>query len=392
MIPRIRPELRYAELLAARFGSRVVEGHDPIGIFAAQLQRLLQVPELPLLTVSGRAALYLLFRALPLERIYLPAYTCWVVLEAAKLSGKLVEFLDIDYPGVNVMPEEYARIADHPGIVVATHQFGYPENVPRVREILGNRGHVIIEDCAGSLFSRHQGQPTGVHGDAAIYSFELSKVLTIGGGAVVTSDEELRRQVRGFISADAPGARWPRELARILARKGLTEPRMYGLVLAAYLRFRPPTEGMGELETVPGRMFRTRFSETQARLGLALAPRLSGIAKRRQALFELYHDALASVPGVRRLTSLPGSEVCPIRVPFLVANAAKLDVYHRMRALGIDLGFSFSYSLTDAARFPRAARLAGEILNLPIHSTLEPAEALHIVECLKRCTGPHSSP
>ena len=49
---------------------------DKLETLAAELRDYFAVEQV-LLTHSGRSALYFLLRALPQEKVYLPAYNCW---------------------------------------------------------------------------------------------------------------------------------------------------------------------------------------------------------------------------------------------------------------------------------------------------------------------------
>lgn len=378
MIPRSQPEADYRQIIRALFANstRRKRAH---GEFLNLLLRELDLPAMPILTGSGRAALYLLFRALEHERVYIPAYNCWAVLEAARLAGKKVEFLDVDYPRLGLHPDELSRIRRQPGIVVATHQFGFPEDVAGIREVLGDSGHVIIEDCAGSMFSRLRGEVLGRKGMAAIYSFETSKLWTLfSGGLVVSSDKEVTRRVREIHSSIGARCQGIVNLVLLLLSQFQTEPMIYGLLLPLYLSFREPTEGGRPPSVRLTREYRGDFSDRQALLGILLGGKIKNVAEHRRQLYAFYERALEDIPKVGRVEILPGSSVVPIRFPILVPEDRKIDFYQRMRRDGVDLGFSYSYVLGDPDKYPGAMRFARESLNLPIHSgvSLEAAQIL----------------
>jgi dTDP-4-amino-4,6-dideoxygalactose transaminase len=368
MISRLRPEASYRELLsapAALFSSR--KWCDE---FATLLTRELELPNAPILTASGRAALYYLFMGHPLEVVYLPAYTCWVVLEAARLADKEVVFLDVDYPSFDVPADAYEGIRDRPGIVIATHQFGYPVDVAQLRRILGGCGHFIVEDCAGALFSQHRGRALGQMGDAAIYSFEMAKLWTIGGGALVYRDPELNEKVRAEVNGKLRSSSSAATLLAILFRKLATEPVYYRWLLALYLQRHEPTAGEQTGAPTLDRTYTAVFGNSQARLGMQMAKRINAIVEQRRMLFDVYFSGIQEIPGLRPVPAPPASDICPIRFPFLVEQGDKNALYQAMRARGVDLGFSFTYSLADEVRYPGAARIAREIMNLPVYSAI----------------------
>lgn len=384
MIPRSRPEAEYQDILRALF-SRRAERDDAHRVLSDLLVKSLELESAPVFTASGRAALYLLFRALDLKRVYMPAYNCWVVLEAALLAGKEVEFFDVDYPRFGIRPDELARIRRRPGIVVATHQFGFPEDVPGMQEQLAETGHTIVEDCAGSMFSQFRGETLGQRGMAAIYSFEATKLWTLfSGGLIASSDEDLVRRVRNLCVSSAAPRQGIGDLIRLLLRRVQTEPAIYGTLLSIYLLFREPTEGGRQPSPQLGQEYRGGLGDRQALLGAMMADKTRLIAEHRRRLYDFYSKALADVPGVAQIEPLPGSLVTPIRFPILVREDRKHDLYQRMRKDGIDLGFSYSYALGEAGRYPGAARFAGESLNLPVHTGVSLTTAHRIIESLRR--------
>ncbi|GEM_PF-6401990 len=383
MIPRVRPEAGYREIFSA-----LGTGHDPNSVaeFAEVLRSRLSLESAPALTPSGRAALYYLFLAVPLRRVYLPAYTCWVVAEAAVLAGKEIHLLDISYPGLHIKPCEIERIRSMPGIVVATHSFGYPEDAAAIRNILNDSSFMIVEDCAGAMFSRYQDKPVGLTGDAAIFSFEEGKLWTLGrGGAVVTKDKTLHSRIQDIMKKTCTLRPGPINLFRLIKRRFLTQPFVYNLLLRMYLRFYPPTEGIHEFSRKLTEDYTRTFSSYQARLGLIMEPGITEIARRKRELFEYYNSAAADIAGIRRAEALPRSEVCPMRFPILVSKENKPAVYSGMKALGIDLGFSFSYFLGNGQQYPGAARMAEECLNLPVYSEITLPIARNILKLLESC-------
>jgi dTDP-4-amino-4,6-dideoxygalactose transaminase len=376
MISRLRPEATYRELLSAP--AAVFSSRNWCDEFAILLTRELELPNAPILTASGRAALYYLFMSHPLDVVYLPAYTCWVVLEAARLAGKGVVFLDVDYPSFDVPADVYEGIRDRPGIVIATHQFGYPVDVAQLRRILDGCGHFIVEDCAGALFSQHRGRALGQLGDAAIYSFEMAKLWTIGGGALVYRDPELNERVRAEVNGKLRSGSSAATLLAILFRKLATEPVFYRWLLALYLQQHEPTAGEQTGASMSIRTYTTAFGNSQARLGMQMAKRIHAIVKQRRMLFDVYSGGIEGIAGLRPVPALPECDICPIRFPFLVEQGDKNALYQAMRARGVDLGFSFTYSLADEIHYPGAARIAREIMNLPVYSdiTIEGARGI----------------
>jgi len=146
-----------------------------------------------ILTASGRGAIYHIVRSLPQSKVIIPAYTCEVVDEAIRLTGKEIVYAKVSKETLNI--SEYPKI-DSDSIILATHQYGRPSEMCELAEKCKEVGAVLIEDCAGSLGSTIDGRKTGTFGDYAVFSFSASKTIqspTKGGFIIARNAESLER-------------------------------------------------------------------------------------------------------------------------------------------------------------------------------------------------------
>lgn len=146
---------------------------------------------------SGKAALYLILSALNSLRgrtkVIIPAFTCYSVPSAVSKAGlKIVpcdiraETLDFDYDALKVLAD------DDTLCVVATHLFGVPSDVDRIKSICGDRKIYVVEDAAQALGVSAGGRKLGTSGDVAFFSLGRGKNITCGsGGIIVTYSEEI---------------------------------------------------------------------------------------------------------------------------------------------------------------------------------------------------------
>jgi dTDP-4-amino-4,6-dideoxygalactose transaminase len=154
-------------------------------------------------------------------------------------------------------------------------------------------------------------------------------------------------------------------------------------LLALYLQRHQPTAGEQTGTPTLDRTYTAVFGNSQARLGMRMAKRIHTIVKQRRTLFEVFSGGIEDIQGLRPVPAPPESDICPIRFPFLVEQGDKNTLYHAMRARGVDLGFSFTYSLADQVRYPGAARIAREIMNLPVYSAISVDGARRILADLR---------
>ncbi|MFH1919118.1 MAG: DegT/DnrJ/EryC1/StrS family aminotransferase [Planctomycetota bacterium] len=146
--------------------------------------------EAPLWTFpSGRAALRAVLAKATTngrKRVLVCDLNCPVVPEAVMNAGGIVQTYDLGSPNGRM---DWGRIADrltrnHAAIVVP-HFFGVPTDfrslLPHARDL----GVLVIEDCAHALGATIEGETVGTFGDAAIFSFNFDKPISLGGGGVL---------------------------------------------------------------------------------------------------------------------------------------------------------------------------------------------------------------
>src|SRR2546427_12966518 len=73
----------------------------------------------------------------------------------------------------------YTTLFRSPGKVraaIVVHPFGEPVPLEPYRDL----GLLVVEDCAQAIGACDRGSPVGARGDAAVFSFAPTKVLTCG--------------------------------------------------------------------------------------------------------------------------------------------------------------------------------------------------------------------
>lgn len=134
------------------------------------------------------------------QRIALPSFLCQSPLAATLLAGWEPEFCDIDLETGNVSDSEWQRVIDS-GVhaVLFVHLFGNVADASGIAEICRVRGIYFIEDAAQSFGGAWKKRPCGSFGDAAIISFGHTKLIDVGhGGMVLTNDSNLANDIRNF--------------------------------------------------------------------------------------------------------------------------------------------------------------------------------------------------
>jgi len=77
-----------------------------------------------------------------------------------------------------------------------THLFGVPADMEKIGGIARDNGLLLFEDCAHALGALDGAEPVGNKGDAALFTFAMSKNMPCwGGGAIVVRDQELAERM-----------------------------------------------------------------------------------------------------------------------------------------------------------------------------------------------------
>jgi dTDP-4-amino-4,6-dideoxygalactose transaminase len=151
---------------------------------------------------SCTAALHLAYLAAgigPGDEVIVPAFTFAATAAAVIYCGGTPVFADIQgQHDLGIDPEDVERkITDRTKAVCAVHFAGYPAPVATLRELCDERGIALIEDAAHGPGAWHEGKQIGTFGLAGCFSFFSNKVLSVGeGGMLVTDDDEVAEMAR----------------------------------------------------------------------------------------------------------------------------------------------------------------------------------------------------
>jgi dTDP-4-amino-4,6-dideoxygalactose transaminase len=387
MIPRTKVNYSFRELLSAIFvGERSHENREKL---TARLKEFFQFEHV-LLTPSGRAALYYLLKALPQQRVVVPAYTCKAVVEAATLAGKTVIHAEAEPDGFNMDAGMLAPLVDGDTILIATHQFGIPCAIEAMRKLCDERGAFLVEDVAAALGTRIHGRLVGTWGDAAFFSFDSTKLINVPlkAGFLAVRDAALSDRVSRNYDLETTPMTFGRKAALILygfVFLLLENPILYRIFhkLMFEWRGRYTADGPGLNLTLTA-FYTERVPEWQAFLALRQIERLDAIIARRRQIHEAFGRLLKGCPAFLLPPADERGEWACIRYPIRV-NGDKLAFYRKATRLGIDFAFSFTF-IACPAHMNRAQGLAASVLDLPFYTKLSDRELNETTRILRKLT------
>lgn len=157
--------------------------------------------------ISGTAALHLALIALGVKEDDIVLCQSFTFAASAfpicYLKANPV-FIDSEENTWNIDPElleksikENISQGKKPAAIVIVHLYGMPAKMTELEQIASNYNIPIIEDAAEALGSSYGNKKCGSFGKIGILSFNGNKIITTsGGGALLSDDENIVKQVR----------------------------------------------------------------------------------------------------------------------------------------------------------------------------------------------------
>jgi dTDP-4-amino-4,6-dideoxygalactose transaminase len=317
----------------------------------------------------GRHALWHGVRAAglaPGDEILVPAYHHGSEVEALAQAGLTCRF----YAGTTALSPDEGELDGLVGgktrALLLIHYLGFPQDAARWREWCHDRGLVLVEDAAQAWLARTADGPVGSFGEVAVFCLYKTFGLP-DGAALVTADPAEDGSLRTALGLG------------LLARRHL-----------AWLRSRVPLDrnGASRVASSVSTTAEEEFALGDPGLGPARttvgALRLvvgEDASVQRRANYEQLRDGLAEFvpPAFRDLPSGASPFVFPVATP------AKPEVLRSLADAGIRAFdfWSIPHPSLPADEFPLAEALRREVIGLPVHQELRPADLDRIVEAVR---------
>ncbi len=127
------------------------------------------------------------------DEVIVPAISWPTTFYPLYQYGLKLKFIDIDLETLNFdLNALKGAITEKTKAIFAVNLLGNSNDFGKIREIIGNRNIVLIEDNCESMGAVLSGKQTGTFGVMGTYSaFFSHHISTMEGGMIVTDDEEL---------------------------------------------------------------------------------------------------------------------------------------------------------------------------------------------------------
>lgn len=244
-------EEKWAELMGAKYCLAVVNGTNAL------------------------SASFMVMDLTPGDEVICAPYTFSASLLGVLYKGAMPVFADIDPLTYQMDPAKLeAKITPRTKAMLPVHICGYASDMERIMEIARQHKLKVVEDACQSHMTAIKGKNLGTFGTTGCFSFQTSKVMPIGeGGAIITDDAALY-------------------------------DRLYSYHNYGYKTNIPP----GSYENIAAFILgnKIRMAEYQAAIGLCQMRKLEEQTSVRNENAAYLTPKLAAIPGITPVKPYPG--------------------------------------------------------------------------------------
>ncbi len=136
-------------------------------------------------------------------KVIVPDIACPTVANVCLFAGYTPVFCDVEPATACMAPAALERLLGNISDVVAViliHLYGQPADIRVIEDIAKRHNVPVLEDVAQAIGARLDGCPLGSFGHASFLSFGHTKILDLGGGgAVLTDDTDLYERIHAIL-------------------------------------------------------------------------------------------------------------------------------------------------------------------------------------------------
>ncbi|THG36061.1 DegT/DnrJ/EryC1/StrS family aminotransferase [Glaciibacter flavus] len=292
----------------------------------------------------------------PGDEVLTSPFTFVATLNAILEAGATARFADISADDFNVTAATLeAGLTERTRVLMPVHLYGQIADMVAISSLADSRGLAIVEDAAQAHGAAIGGRSAGTYGLGS-FSFYATKNITTGEGGMITTDDD--------VLADR---------LRILRNQGMRARYQY---------------------EVAGHNW--RMTDLQAAIGIPQIGRYDGIVAARRANAKRLTAGLEGIRGIVPPRELAGRRHVWHQYTIRVteeAGVSREEVVAKLGERGVSSGIYYPKLVFDYEtyrgrpeviidEYPVAERVVAEVLSLPVHPHLTPADLDHIVASL----------
>ncbi|MDI6902779.1 MAG: DegT/DnrJ/EryC1/StrS family aminotransferase [Methanocellales archaeon] len=344
---------------------------------------------------TGRIALYCLYKSLAKgKEIIVPAFGCMPIVDSVVWSGNQPRFADIDIDTYNINIDSVRNeINEKTAIISPVHLFGLPADLDSLLELKEKYDLLLIEDAAMAPGAEYKGRKVGSFGDAAVFSFERSKLLTSYQGGIVTTSSEkiygaLQSSKSEFKNKFLNGHK---NILKLYFYHVVSNPYVWRILYNFWRRRHPEeTENIGVAEQPLPKKYLIDYAPIQANVALKQLKKLDLFIKKRRKNARYLTKKLEGVEGLALPEEPDYAKHIYARYVVRVKEDFGIDRMQLKEELlkrGVDAGLWYIYSLPYTDPYNRvgdscqnALISSQQTLTLPNYPSLNDEEVKHIAE------------
>ena len=174
-------------------------------------------------TTCGTAALHIALMVAGVEagdEVLMPSLTFIAPANAVRYLGAWPVFLDSDESYWQLDPEKLKEFLEKECVtrngrlhnrhtdrrisaILPVHILGHPCDMEPILELASRYGLLVVEDATESLGSTYRGRKTGSIGRVGCFSFNGNKLITTGGGGMITTNEKTLAERARYLTTQA---------------------------------------------------------------------------------------------------------------------------------------------------------------------------------------------
>lgn len=256
---------------------------------------------------SGTAALHTALLALDLkpgDTVVVPAYTCAACITSVLQMGAEPILIDVEPKtfGMDAAILEEVLSTQTIKAVMVVHVYGFPlQNFDKIIELCKKYKVLLLEDASEALGATIYGKNAGSFGDISVFSIRSEKMIGVGeGGVLLTDNKEYRDKAYFYASRAAP--------------------------------FRRPEDPWWHKYIYTGVGMNYLLPHIPAAIGVAQLEKFPEILAKKRFIGKKYRELLGSLPKIRFQDLAPETEPC------FWLNCILLDAEEKkVREVGADL-------------------------------------------------------
>ncbi|MGD6808998.1 MAG: DegT/DnrJ/EryC1/StrS family aminotransferase [Candidatus Bathyarchaeia archaeon] len=241
--------------------------------------------------------------------------------------------------------------------VILTHIAGFPNpDLEEIKNVCNENGFFLIEDATHALGASVNGRKVGTFGDASVFAFTPTKVITTGeGGMLATNDDEMAEYAKLYsYYGSGPG--------------------------------KTNFERLGRHMLMP---------EISAIVGINQLSHADEFVKTRNQIAKAYNQAFAEIDGLSVIESPKGMYCSYYKYPLTLSKKLNKDLFAKnLKTKGVETGTVFYPPChmqpfyqklnPDSSHFSVAEDVLARTITLPMHSALSDVEVSTVIKSVQQ--------